>query len=61
MKSNLIVFRGKLAVTSQFGVGKPINFPDGAKGIIRSILDIEVKPTGDVYVIGKYKPLEVSP
>lgn len=59
MKSELIAFRATVGKGMRYQVGGVIQFQDGAKGTIHSLLDLHWdRATGHFFVTGKYRPTE---
>lgn len=56
-KSELIPFRAVATPGANFGINCPIYFPDGTKGVIRSLIQVSENREGQVCVIGKYRKL----
>jgi len=54
----LIPFRAEALPGQKYGVNLPLYFSDGTRGIIRSLLEVEAKADGKVYVVGTYRTLD---
>ncbi|MFD1954282.1 hypothetical protein ACFSL6_08860 [Paenibacillus thailandensis] len=54
-----IPFRAAMTGPNQaYRIGGPIAFPDGTKGVIIKIRDVDWKRDGRVYVIGQYREVQ---